>query len=60
MPANKDKVFNVSFSYLEIYNETVVDLLCNNNFKKSLMVAEDNEKGVYIPDLTEYEIESAD
>ena len=44
----------IKVSYLEIYNETVIDLL--NPTKNSLMVIEDNIKGVIVPDLSQYEI----
>jgi kinesin family protein 18/19 len=37
---------------LEIYNETVIDLLKDNS--ENLMIVEDPQKGVVVPDLTEY------
>jgi hypothetical protein len=45
----------VKLSYLEIYNETIRDLLspeCSEN----LMVIEDPAKGVFVPELTEKEV----
>ena len=45
--------FVIKFSYFEIYNENIIDLL-NNNKGNNLMIVEDNIKGVYVPDLTEY------
>jgi hypothetical protein len=41
-------------SYLEIYNETIYDLLSKS--KKGLKQYEDNTGNVYIKDLTEKEI----
>ena len=49
-----NKSLCIKVSYLEIYNETVIDLLNPN--KNSLMVIEDNIKGVIVPDLSQYEI----
>ena len=45
--------FVIKFSYFEIYNENIIDLL-NKNKGNNLMIVEDNIKGVYVPDLTEY------
>lgn len=39
-------------SFLEIYNETIIDLLGNKN--KTLMIVEDPVKGVVVPELNEY------
>ena len=44
-------------SYLEIYNEQVRDLLQEKS--GNLMIVEDPQKGVLVPDLTEFRIESA-
>ncbi len=43
-------------SYLEIYNEQVVDLLATSS--TGLMIVEDPGKGVTVPGLTEYEVKS--
>ncbi|KAL4491804.1 hypothetical protein ABPG72_006059 [Tetrahymena utriculariae] len=43
------------FSYLEIYNENIRDLMVQKS--ENLMVIEDPEKGVFVPDLTEYPLE---
>ena len=55
-----NKKFKVKFSYLEIYNENIIDLLCDNEDRNSLLIAEDERKGVYIPDLSEYTISTYD
>ena len=52
--ANVSNDTHVKLSYLEIYNETVKDLLSPSN--TSLMIVEDPIKGVIVPDLTEFEI----
>ncbi|EGR32875.1 kinesin motor domain protein [Ichthyophthirius multifiliis] len=44
------------FSYLEIYNEQIRDLMCSKS--ENLMVIEDPCKGVFVPDLTEYQLET--
>lgn len=41
----------ITFSYLEIYNETVRDLV--EPKKEPLMIIEDQKRGVFAPDLTE-------
>jgi kinesin family protein 18/19 len=50
----------VKMSYLEIYNEQVKDLLCEDSTGagSSLMIVEDPIRGVVVPGLTEYKIES--
>jgi len=55
---NQNKIFKVKFAYLEIYNEKIRDLLIDEDecTPKSLFIIEDSEKGVIIPNLTEYEI----
>lgn len=40
------------FSYLEIYNESIRDLMVPKS--DSLMVVEDPGRGVFVPDLTDY------
>ena len=49
---------NFKFSYLEIYNENIRDLMVNKS--ENLMVIEDADKGVFVPDLTDYVLEAAD
>ena len=46
------KSFQVKFSYLEIYNEQVIDLLKQDS--NALMIVEDPNKGIIVPDLMEY------
>ena len=45
-------------SYLEIYNEQVRDLLVQK--KSHLMIVEDPMRGVFVPDLKEILVKSAD
>lgn len=47
--------FQLKFSYLEIYNEQIRDLLSPSS-TENLMIIEDPTKGVVIPDLSIYEI----
>uniref|UniRef100_A0AAY5K0J5 Centromere-associated protein E n=1 Tax=Esox lucius TaxID=8010 RepID=A0AAY5K0J5_ESOLU len=48
-----NKEFLLRVSYLEIYNETVTDLLCDSWKRKPLEIREGNNKNVYVADLTE-------
>lgn len=45
----KNKTFLMNFSFLEIYNENVRDLISET--QKSLSLIEDPVKGVYVPEL---------
>ncbi|KAJ7994181.1 hypothetical protein DPEC_G00263250 [Dallia pectoralis] len=47
------KEFLLRVSYLEIYNETVTDLLCDSWKRKPLEIREGNNKTVYVADLSE-------
>ena len=53
----------IKVSYIEIYNENVIDLLNNDNDKNensnSLMIIEDPNKGVYVPNLKEFKINNS-
>jgi kinesin family member 17 len=49
--AEKDKKFLVRCSYLEIYNESILDLL-GKNHTTNLQIKEDPNKGIYVKDLT--------
>lgn len=53
-----DKSYKVKISYLEIYNEQVIDLLVDKS--QSLMIVEDPNKGVVVPDITEYSVGTSD
>ncbi|CAN2388931.1 Belongs to the TRAFAC class myosin-kinesin ATPase superfamily. Kinesin family [Pristimantis euphronides] len=48
-----NREFLLRVSYLEIYNETVTDLLCDDRKKKPLEVREDINRNVYVAELTE-------
>jgi kinesin family protein 3/17 len=52
-----DKRFLVRCSYLEIYNENILDLLGNDTSTK-LDVKEDANKGIYVKDLTQVIVKS--
>lgn len=49
--AEKGKKFLVRCSYLEIYNEQILDLLGKNN-STNLAIKEDPNKGIFVKDLT--------
>ena len=49
---------NLKFSYLEIYNEQIIDLLNPSIQEANLMLVEDHQKGVYVPDLIEKNIQN--
>jgi kinesin family protein 3/17 len=51
------KKFLVRCSYLEIYNESILDLLGKDNSKK-LDVKEDKDKGIYVKGLTSVIVKS--
>nr|XP_012292010.1 centromere-associated protein E isoform X3 [Aotus nancymaae] len=48
-----DREFLLRVSYMEIYNETITDLLCGTNKMKPLIIREDVNRNVYVADLTE-------
>ncbi|KAE8630706.1 hypothetical protein XENTR_v10000928 [Xenopus tropicalis] len=48
-----NREFLLRVSYMEIYNETVKDLLCDDRKKKPLEIREDINRNVYVADLTE-------
>ncbi|KAM5255869.1 LOW QUALITY PROTEIN: centromere-associated protein E [Ctenodactylus gundi] len=48
-----DREFLLRVSYMEIYNETITDLLCNSQKMKPLIIREDINRNVYVADLTE-------
>ncbi|VDN95938.1 unnamed protein product [Rodentolepis nana] len=45
-------VYELKFSYFEIYNERIYDLLIDNHYQKSLIIREDPIKGPYVQNLT--------
>lgn len=55
--AEKDRKFLVRCSYLEIYNEQILDLLSKNG-TNSLAIKEDPNKGIYVKDLTSVIVKS--
>ena len=44
--------FLVRCSYLEIYNENILDLLASRNSQEHLQIKEDPNKGIFVKDLT--------
>ncbi|XP_062349795.1 centromere-associated protein E [Cinclus cinclus] len=48
-----DREFLLRVSYMEIYNETITDLLCDNRKKKPLGIREDVNRNTYVEDLME-------
>lgn len=50
--AGKGTKFLVRCSYLEIYNENVLDLLGSSKNAEHLQIKEDPNKGTYVKDLT--------
>ncbi|XP_053721433.1 kinesin-like protein KIF18A isoform X2 [Synchiropus splendidus] len=55
--AKEEKEFTVAFSYLEVYNEQIRDLLANAG---PLAVREDSSKGVVVQGLTRHKPKSAE
>jgi kinesin family protein 3/17 len=50
--ADKNIKFLVRCSYLEIYNENILDLLASRNSQEHLQIKEDPNKGIFVKDLT--------
>ncbi|NWS73103.1 CENPE protein, partial [Crotophaga sulcirostris] len=48
-----DREFLLRVSYMEIYNETITDLLCDTRKKKPLAIREDFKRNIYVEDLIE-------
>ncbi|KAJ7402468.1 hypothetical protein BTVI_86066 [Pitangus sulphuratus] len=48
-----DREFLLRVSYMEIYNETITDLLCDSRKKKPLGIREDVNRNTYVEDLIE-------
>jgi len=55
MNEQKHKNYAIRISYLEIYNEQVLDLL--DDKQSHLMIVEDPVRGVFVPELREIEVE---
>ena len=51
---NDIKKFNVKICYFEIFNEIINDLIENNN--KNLEILENNQKGIFITNLSEIQM----
>jgi kinesin family member 18/19 len=51
---SQDKVTEISLSYLEIYNETIRDLLVPGGSKQGLMLREDSKQTVTVSGLTSH------
>ncbi|NXB99334.1 CENPE protein, partial [Orthonyx spaldingii] len=48
-----DREFLLRVSYMEIYNETITDLLCDSTKQKPLGIREDVNRNIYVEDLIE-------
>lgn len=51
---NEDKVTEISLSYLEIYNETIRDLLVPGGSKAGLMLREDENQAISVAGLSSH------
>uniref|UniRef100_A0AAR2JCK7 Kinesin motor domain-containing protein n=1 Tax=Pygocentrus nattereri TaxID=42514 RepID=A0AAR2JCK7_PYGNA len=54
-----DSEFIINVSYLEIYNEEILDLLCTSKDKPVISIREDPKDGIKIVGLTEKEVLTA-
>ncbi|XP_041117213.1 centromere-associated protein E isoform X2 [Polyodon spathula] len=57
--ATPNREFLLRVSYMEVYNETVTDLLCDSRKKKPLEIREDVNRTVYVADLSEEVVTTA-
>ncbi|KAG4305269.1 hypothetical protein PORY_001439 [Pneumocystis oryctolagi] len=55
-----EKIIEVSLSYLEIYNETIRDLLVSPSNAKPLSLREDSDQKIAVPGLTIYRPQNID
>ncbi|XP_041515601.1 centromere-associated protein E isoform X2 [Microtus oregoni] len=55
-----EREFLLRVSYMEIYNETITDLLCSAQKMKPLIIREDINRNVYVADLTEEVVYTAE
>ncbi|KAK0136488.1 Chromosome-associated kinesin KIF4 [Merluccius polli] len=51
---------SLTVSYLEIYNEDILDLLCSSKDKLAISIREDPKEGIKIVGLTEKQVTSAE
>lgn len=51
---SEEKITEVTLSYLEIYNETIRDLLVEGGSKQTLMLREDANQAVSVSGLTSH------
>jgi len=58
MNSSEDIEFNVKVSFLELYNEKLQDLL--DPRKNNLQIKEDKSKGIFVQDVTEVYVSSAE
>ncbi|KAF5892965.1 chromosome-associated kinesin KIF4A, partial [Clarias magur] len=56
---SSDREFLLTVSYLEIYNEEILDLLCTSKDKPVISIREDPKEGIKIVGLTEREVFNA-
>ena len=54
--ANQHSTFMVRASYLQIYNETISDLLKSGEGRAGLSIREDRKRGVFVEGLSEYAV----
>jgi kinesin family protein 3/17 len=54
--ANQQSTFMVRASYLQIYNESISDLLKTGEGRSSLTIREDKKRGVYVEGLSEWAV----
>ena len=58
--SSDEKVTEISLSYLEIYNETIRDLLCPSNVRGGLMLREDSNQAVSVAGLSSHHPQSVE
>ena len=54
--ANEQSTFMVRASYLQIYNESISDLLKSGDGRGSLQIREDKKRGVFVEGLSEWAV----
>ena len=55
---NKGKKYLVRCSYLEVYNEQILDLLGKKKTQEGLKIKEDPDRGLYVQDLSKEVVKS--